>query len=162
MTEMIIRRATAADMPGINKMLHQVLMVHHNGRPDLFKANVKKYTDEELVQIISDDKTPIFVAVEEDAPTGEILGYAFCIFQQHVGNNILTDVKSLYIDDLCVDEEKRGLHIGKQLYEYVLAFAKEQECYNVTLNVWACNESAMRFYEKCGLVPQKVGMEKIL
>ena len=82
-------------------MLHQVLMVHHNGRPDLFKANVKKYTDEELVQIISDDKTPIFVAVEEDAPTGEILGYAFCIFQQHVGNNILTDVKSLYIDDLC-------------------------------------------------------------
>jgi ribosomal protein S18 acetylase RimI-like enzyme len=162
MTEMIIRRATAADMPGINKMLHQVLMVHHNGRPDLFKANVKKYTDEELVQIISDDKTPIFVAVEEDAPTGEILGCAFCIFQQHVGNNILTDVKSLYIDDLCVDEEKRGLHIGKQLYEYVLAFAKEQECYNVTLNVWACNESAMRFYEKCGLVPQKVGMEKIL
>lgn len=159
---MIIRRATAADMPGINKMLHQVLTVHHNGRPDLFKANVKKYTDEELVQIIADDKTPIFVAVEEDAPTGEILGYAFCIFQQHVGNNILTDVKSLYIDDLCVDEEKRGLHIGKQLYEYVLAFAKEQECYNVTLNVWACNESAMRFYEKCGLVPQKVGMEKIL
>ena len=159
---MIIRRAVAEDMPGINKMLHQVLTVHHNGRPDLFKANVKKYTDEELVQIISDDKTPIFVAVEEDAPTGEILGYAFCIFQQHVGNNILTDVKSLYIDDLCVDEEKRGLHIGKQLYEYVLAFAKEQECYNVTLNVWACNESAMRFYEKCGLVPQKVGMEKIL
>lgn len=159
---MIIRRAVAEDMPGINKMLHQVLMVHHNGRPDLFKENVKKYTDEELVQIIADDKTPIFVAVEEDAPTGEILGYAFCIFQQHVDNNILTDVKSLYIDDLCVDEEKRGLHIGKQLYEYVLAFAKEQECYNVTLNVWACNESAMRFYEKCGLVPQKVGMEKIL
>ncbi len=162
MTEMIIRRATAADMPGINKLLHQVLTVHHNGRPDLFKADVKKYTDEELTLIIEDDKTPIFVAVDDKAPKGEILGYAFCIFQQHINNNILTDVKSLYIDDLCVDEEKRGLHIGKQLYEYVLAFAKEQGCYNVTLNVWACNESAMRFYEKCGLQPQKVGMEKIL
>ena len=41
-------------------------------------------------------------------------------------------------------------------------FAKENGCYNVTLNVWSCNESAMKFYEKCGLVPQKVGMEQIL
>lgn len=159
---MIIRRATTTDMNGINKLLHQVLMVHHSGRPDLFKPNAKKYTDAELEQIIADDKMPIFVAVEENAPAGEILGYAFCIFQQHIGNNILTDIKTLYIDDLCVDEEKRGLHIGKRLYEYVLCFAKEQGCYNVTLNVWSCNEAAMKFYEKCGLLPQKVGMEKIL
>ena len=156
---MIIRRAKNTDMPGINKLLEQVLMVHHNGRPDLFKSGAKKYTDEELAEIIVDDSKPIFVAVDE---AGTVPGYAFCIFQQHINNNILTDVKTLYIDDLCVDEELRGQHIGKQLYEYVLAFAKEQNCYNVTLNVWACNESAMRFYEKCGLVPQKVGMEKIL
>ena len=168
---MNIRRATNADMQGINKLLHQVLMVHHNGRPDLFKPNVKKYTDEELKKIIADDNTPIFVAVENESETPAsgwaesregILGYAFCVFQQHVNNNILTDVKTLYIDDLCVDEEKRGLHIGKQLYEYVLDFAKEQGCYNVTLNVWTCNESAMKFYEKCGLLPQKIGLEKIL
>lgn len=156
---MQIRRATAADMSGINKLLLQVLMVHHNGRPDLFKANVKKYTDEELAAIIADDSRPIFVGVNEEQ---EVLGYAFCIFQQHINNNILTDIKTLYIDDLCVDEEKRGMHIGRQIYEYVLDFAKEQGCYNVTLNVWSCNESAMKFYEKCGLVPQKVGMEVIL
>ena len=156
---MVIRRAKNTDMPGINQLLEQVLMVHHNGRPDLFKSGAKKYTDEELVEIIRDDSKPIFVAVDE---ADKVLGYAFCVFQQHINNNILTDVKTLYIDDLCVEEALRGQHIGKQLYEYVLAFAKDQGCYNVTLNVWACNESAMRFYEKCGLVPQKVGMEKIL
>lgn len=156
---MNIRRANNADMDGINKLLHQVLMVHHNGRPDLFKANAKKYTDEELMAIIADDKKPIFVGVNE---ADEVLGYAFCVFQQHIGNNILTDIKTLYIDDLCVDEEKRGMHIGKQLYEYVIDFAKSQGCYNVTLNVWSCNESAMKFYEKCGLLPQKIGMELIL
>ena len=156
---MQIRRATTKDMDGLNKLLMQVLMVHHYGRPDLFKANVKKYTDEELQEIIADDKTPIFVGVDEN---DEVLGYAFCRFIQHIDNNILTDIKTLYIDDLCVDEDKRGMHIGKQLYEYVLAFAKESNCYNVTLNVWSCNESAMKFYEKCGLVPQKVGMEVIL
>ena len=91
-----------------------------------------------------------------------VLGYAFCVFQQKLGDNILTDIKTLYIDDLCVDEKARGQHIGKSLYEYVLNFARESGCYNVTLNVWACNESARKFYEKCGLKPQKYGMETIL
>lgn len=156
---MKIRRATVKDMDGINKLLHQVLMVHHNGRPDLFKANVKKYTDEELTEIIADDTKPIFVGVDENE---EVLGYAFCVFIQHLNNNILTDIKTLYIDDLCVDETRRGMHIGSQIYDYVVDFAKKEGCYNLTLNVWSCNESAMKFYEKCGLVPQKVGMEKIL
>jgi ribosomal protein S18 acetylase RimI-like enzyme len=156
---MVIRRAKNTDMSGINKLLEQVLMVHHNGRPDLFKSGAKKYTDEELVEIIRDDSKPIFVAVDE---SDKVLGYAFCVFQQHINNNILTDVKTLYIDDLCVDEEKRGMQIGRQLYDFVIEFAKESGCYNLTLNVWSCNESAMKFYEKCGLIPQKIGMEKIL
>lgn len=156
---MNIRRAVKEDMDGINKLLHQVLMVHHNGRPDLFKGNVKKYTDPELLEIIQDDNRPIFVGVDENET---VMGYAFCVFQQHVNDNILTAVKTLYIDDLCVDEDLRGQHIGKQLYEYVLEFARQSECYNVTLNVWSCNPSAQKFYESCGLVPYKIGMEKIL
>ena len=156
---MIIRRAKNEDLAGLNKLLQQVLMVHHNGRPDLFKPNAKKYTDEEIFQIIANDETPIFVAVDDE---NTVLGYAFCVFKQFINNEIMTDIKTLYIDDLCVDETCRGMHIGTQLYEHVLEFAKESGCYNVTLNVWSCNESAMKFYEKCGLVPQKVGMEKIL
>lgn len=156
---MTIRRADVHDVEAIDRLLLQVLTVHHEGRPDLFKGGVKKYTDDELAVILQDDSRPVFVATDE---AGEVAGYAFCLFEQHVDHNILTDVKTLYIDDLCVDEMRRGQHIGKALYEYVLAFAKECGCYNVTLNVWACNESALRFYEACGLTPQKIGMEKIL
>lgn len=156
---MEIRRALEKDKDEINSLLYQVLMVHHEGRPDLFKANTKKYTDEELVAIIHDDQRPIFVTVNEE---GKVVGYAFTVFQQYLHHNTLTDVKTLYIDDLCVDKNQRGKHIGKSLYEYVISFAKQQGCYNVTLNVWSCNESAIKFYEKCGLVAQKMGMEKIL
>lgn len=156
---MEIRRAKEQDMDGINELLMQVCLVHHKGRPDLFKYGAKKYTDDQLRELIADDQRPIFTAVDEN---GKVLGYAFCIFQQHLNNNILTDIKTLYIDDLCVDENIRGQHIGKSLYEYVLAFAREQKCYNVTLNVWSLNESAMKFYQSCGLQPQKVGMETIL
>ena len=155
---MEIRRAVENDISDINRLLRQVLMVHHNGRPDLFKADVKKYTDSELEEIIKDDSEPIFVAVEN----GHVCGYAFCVAQEHYGDNILTDIKTLYIDDLCVDESRRGMHIGTELYEFVKAYAKENGFYNVTLNVWACNESAMKFYEHCGLKPQKIGMEVIL
>lgn len=156
---MNIRRAVAADLNGINKLLEQVLMVHHQGRPDLFKSDAKKYTDDELLHIIEDDSKPIFVAVDEQ---NEVMGYAFCVFIQHINNNILTDIRTLYIDDLCVNEDIRGKHIGKKLYEYVVDYAEEQGCYNLTLNVWSCNEGAMKFYEKCGLIPQKIGMEQIL
>lgn len=156
---MNVRRAKRKDLNRINDLLLQVCMVHHKGRPDLFKFGAKKYSDEELIQILEDEKKPVFVAVDEN---DYVLGYAFCIFQQHKDNAILTDIKTLYIDDLCVDERKRGRHIGKTLYNAVLAFAKEHDCYNVTLNVWSLNENAVKFYQSCGMVSQKVGMETLL
>lgn len=156
---MEIRRALTKDMDGINELLMQVCLVHHKGRPDLFKYGAKKYTDEELQDILQDDSRPVFVALDENE---KVLGYAFCVFQQHLNNNILTDIKTLYIDDLCVQENLRGQHIGKKLYNHVLSFARESHCYNVTLNVWSLNTSALKFYEACGLVPQKIGMEAIL
>ena len=155
----MIRRAVEKDIPGLDKLLYQVLEVHHSGRPDIFKADTKKYTDEQLKEILKDDSKPIFVAVDEN---NNVLGYAFCILQQHLNDNVLTDIKTLYIDDLCVDENTMGKHIGQNLYEFVLDYAKKIGCYNVTLNVWSCNESSIKFYEKQGLKPQKIGMEKIL
>ena len=156
---MEIKRADTRHLSGLNSLLLQVLTVHHNGRPDLFKGNTRKYTDEQLVEMLEDDSNPIFVAVDENE---KVLGYAFCRFIQHLNDNILTDIKTLYIDDLCVDENCRGQHVGKQVYDFVVDFAKKSGCYNVTLNVWSLNEGAKKFYEKCGLVPQKIGMEKIL
>ena len=156
---MKIRRAQKKDMDRINALLLQVCSVHHQGRPDLFRNGGKKYTDDQLLNLICDDQRPIFVAVDDQ---DWVMGYAFCVFQQHIGDNILTDIKTLYIDDLCVDESIRGQHVGSALYQAVLQFAKENECYNVTLNVWSLNEPARKFYEKCGLKPQKIGMETIL
>ena len=158
MSEINIRRAKDDDIPTLDKLLFQVHEVHHKARPDLFKADAKKYTDEQLKEILANDKTPVFVA-ESD---GKILGYAFCIHKQFINDNNMTDIKTLYIDDLCIDENSRGLHIGSALYEFVLDYAKKCGCYNVTLNVWAENASAIEFYKKIGMKIQKIGMEKIL
>ncbi len=153
-----IERATAADTKDILRLLGQVLEVHHKGRPDIFKTGAVKYTEDELGDLLIDEKRPIIVAKNDT----RVLGYAFCIIKETENDNILKDMKTLYIDDLCVDENERGAGIGRALYEHVRNYAKEIGCYNLTLNVWECNEAAKRFYEAMGLVPRNTLMETVL
>jgi len=154
-----VRRAEIKDIAGILKLLLQVDMVHHEGRPDIFKGPATKYNEEELKDIINDPETPVFVCTDEK---DHVLGHAFCIHRQFKEDNVLTDIKTLYIDDICVDESCRKQKVGKTLYDEVVRYALEQGFYNITLNVWSCNPAALKFYEKMGLVPQKICMEKIL
>ena len=154
---MEIRRAKNKDIPRIHELLTQVNNVHAEGRPDLFKSGNRKYTDEELKTIIADTKQrPIFVLTDND---DMVLGYCFCIVEQFINDNNRTDIKTLYIDDLCVDEVCRHQHIGRCLYDYLIRYARENGFYNVTLNVWTCNPRAMEFYRKLGMEPYKTGME---
>ncbi len=153
-----MRPAAESDIPRLEELLYQVHGVHANGRPDLFRPGCKKYTREELGEILSDPcGRPIFVFESE----GLVKAYCFCIHQEQTAASMVP-IRTLYIDDLCVDEQFRGHGIGYCLYEHVLDYARVNGYYNVTLNVWACNPAAMRFYEKCGLKIQKIGMECIL
>ena len=153
-----VRRAEGRDIPAIMKLLVQVNMVHHNGRPDLFKGPTTKYTAGELKAILADDRTPVFVCVDE---SDKVLGHGFCVLQ-HSGGQLMEEHDTLYIDDICVDETARCRHVGEALYRHIVGHARSLGCYNVTLNVWSLNPGAMKFYEKMGLVPYKIGMEQIL
>ena len=155
----MIRKALEKDIDRINELLYQVQKVHSDKRPDIFQDGKKKYNSEQIAEIIKDENTPVFVAVDDN---DTVLGYAFCIFEIIKNHPSLATRKTLYIDDLCVDENIRGQKIGTKLYEYVLQFAKENGCNNITLNVWCLNKPAMKFYEKCGLTPLKVTMEQKL
>ena len=154
----MIRKATHNDIPRILELLSQVNDVHADGRPDFFIKGKRKYNEEDLLKIINDDTTPVFVCEEND----DIKGYAFCVIQDLSQCDNLRPDKSLYIDDICVDENYRRHGVGKKLYEHVLQFAKEEKCFNITLNVWAKNPGAQAFYESMGMTVQKVCMEKIL
>ena len=153
----MIRKAEKKDIPGIINLLYQVDAVHNDIRPDLFKGNTSKYTEQELEEILGDGDKPIFVYDD-----GKILGHAFCQISEVKNHRLLQDAKTLYIDNICVDEHSRGRHIGKALYEYVYNYAKSMCCHNITLNVWEGNDSAYNFYKRMGMHIQKTGMETIL
>ena len=150
----MVRRANKNDIKRIIELLHQVDMVHHVLRPDLFKPNTTKYDERELEVLLSDDSKPVFVFDD-----GTVLGHAFCIITKVKDDKLLQDIKTLYIDDICVDEKARGKHVGKALYEYVHDYAQSIGCNNITLNVWDGNDPALNFYRNMGMKVQKTTME---
>lgn len=113
----------------------------------------------ELAELLEQEDHPIYVAVDED---DLCMGYAFCQLREQPFSTNMVPFKSLFIDDLCVDKQTRGQHIGESLFEYVKQQAKELGCYEVTLNVWAGNTSAEHFYEKMGMKTKERQMEYIL
>ena len=153
----MIRKAEKRDVGRIIELLHQVNMVHHVIRPDLFKPYTTKYDEQALEELLNNGNKPIFVFDD-----GVVQGYAFCQVTEVKNDQLLQDIKTLYIDDICVDETARGKHVGKALYDYVHDYALSIGCYNITLNVWKGNEPAICFYRNMGMQVQKTTMETIL
>ena len=152
---MEIRKAEVRDIPGMIELLHQVGDVHHHIRPDIFRSGALKYTSEQLEELLRDETKPIFIYDED----GTVAGYCFCQIRSYDGIGVSTCRKELYIDDLCVDENRRGQHIGSALYNHAVAYAKEIGCNFLTLNVWCGNDGAMKFYEHAGMTPRNITME---
>jgi hypothetical protein len=61
----MIRFAIEKDIPKIIDLLKQVCLVHHKGRPDIFKVGTK-YSAEELKVILKDESRPILVSVDKN------------------------------------------------------------------------------------------------
>ena len=156
---MNIRLAEEKDIDSVIKLLTQVLNIHAKIRPDIFIGGTTKYTKEELMEIFNDANRPVYVAVDEN---DSVMGYAFCIKKKQPFSTKMVPFDSLFIDDLCVDQNIRGKHVGQKIFEHVKEEAKKMGCYEVTLNVWEGNDIARRFYEKMGMVPKETQMEFIL
>ena len=155
---MLIRRAEIADIPHILRLLRQVCNVHQDIRPEIFRRDGVKYTENDLKALLTDENRPVWCAVEGE----NFLGYCFCQWEEYQGSTVMIDRRELYIDDLCVDEVCRGQGVATALYRHVTAAAKAAGAAFITLNVWTGNDSAMRFYEKMGMKPRKITMDMAL
>lgn len=140
--------------------------IEHNAEPtskgENFKINdiskEKNSKASEAITGVKKSKTKIYVA-EKD---GEVLGHIFFEIQDHSGEAHRQNGKSIYIDDLCVKEEARGLSVGKQLLDFAKEYGKKAGCYHLTLTCFWGKQAAYSFYEKQGLKPLNVEMEILL
>ena len=151
-----IRFAKAGDETAIAALLERIYEQHAEGRPDLFGGGKSKYTAEDVLKLFDKHDAPIFVAVnDKDA----VIGYAFCVIKEFTSP---AHYKTLYLDDLNVDASARRMGVATALMDACRSYGKEKDCYNLTLNVWAFNEGALRFYEKNGFHQQRFILEDIL
>lgn len=153
---MEIRLATKEDIPSIIMLLHQVNDVHAIGRPDLFKLGTTKYNKEDLEVILEAGETKVYLACEAD----KVLGHVFFNIEETEESESRVGHKTVYIDDICVDENVRGKHVGEALYEEAKKLAREMGCDRITLHVWECNPGARVFYEKMGMQEMYRAMEE--
>ena len=161
MSKITVRRAIPDDYEVIGRLLGEILKQHQSGRPDLFEADADisgKYTRGEFDELLADKKTVIFSAVSG----GEVVGYLICKIIVERENHVLKNIKTLYLDDLCVDESHRHSGAGRLLMSAAEEYARENGFHNITLNVWEFNENAKAFYKHLGYGTQRREMEKIL
>ena len=154
----MIQQATQQDIPQLSKLLQYICDLHSKIRPDLFAAGKSKYNEQQLLELLQDSSRPIFVYRNEE---GLAVGYIFCAVKLWQGEGFVSQ-KSLYIDDLCVDQQYQHKGIGKALFNHARNYAKEIKCHNITLNVWQGNDSAIKFYKDLGLSVQRTFLEEIL
>lgn len=154
---MEIRKAQEKDIDKLLILLSEVLEIHASIRPDIFISGKTKYTKDMLLKMVYDLNNPIYVVYDKD-----VIAYAFCQLKDSPFVTNMYKHKIFFVDDLCVDKKQRGKGIGKLLFTFLKAEAKRRGCYEISLNVWNGNASAIAFYEKIGMQVKEYNMEYIL
>lgn len=157
--EIKIRKAEKKDAPRIAELLKTIAELHHKGRPDIYAGGGAKYDVKDVEKKIDNKDEIIFVAVNE---ADYVLGYTMSEIYTTKDDGIVIGHKKMYIDDVCVDEEYRNNGIGRLLMAATKQKAIDENCHNCELNVWVFNETAVKFYESCGMTKQRMYMEYIL
>ena len=152
---MEIRKAVKEDAPRIHKLLCDIARLHTEGNPDVFEGKSAKYDVTDVEKMISDGSSIILSALEE----GNVIGYLICKENITEADGLRRYRRTLYIDDLCVDENARGIGAGKALFNEAKKLAFELGCSALDLNVWSFNKNAIAFYEKMGMTDVRRHME---
>ncbi len=136
-----IREAVAADVPLILEFIRG--LATYEREPDAVTA-----TEADLLRD-GFGENPYYhcLIAEQDGPTGnQPAGFAFYFFNY----STWTGRPGLYLEDLFVNPEFRGLGIGKALLARVAAIAVEKGCPRLQWEVLDWNTPAVEFYAALG------------
>ena len=154
---MKVRLAEEKDIDRISELLVQIGKLHHEARPDIFNLATPKFSAVDLCEIFEAPHKFILVAVDN---ADIVQGHLFCHTRESDGQGVIAKIKTMWVEDLCIDENCRGAGVGTLLFDALEELAREKGCDSITLNVWEFNESAINFYRKNGMSIQRFTLEK--
>lgn len=131
---MKLRKATAADVPAILKLVHELAVYE--------KAPEEVSNTEERMLKEGFGEHPAFGCILADRE-GEIVGMSLYYYRYSTWKG-----RRLYLEDLIVTESARGTGLGKLLFDRTIEIAREEGCSGMMWQVLDWNEPAINFYKK--------------
>ena len=151
----MIRVATPDDLPVIAQMRAQVHALHAKGRPDIFRADLTPELAARAREFLERPDAAILLA-ERD---GVVCGFA-CVNEVVRAQSPYNNARAfLHVEEFGVDESHRRQGVGRELFDFIRAYAREKGLHRVELDMWAFNADALRFYESIGLKTYRHDME---
>ena len=151
--EKTVRLAIPQDLNEIIVLVESVANLHTKNRPDIFRKG-RHHDDDEIMEYIEGENA--FVSIND---ADEITGVLLCYLSETNDSDIFFDSKTLFIEVSCVGEAYRRSGYGKMLFDRAREHAKEQECTDITLCVYAFNEAAQDFYKSMGMSVSSFNMQ---
>jgi len=146
------RQANREDLPEIVRMLADDFLGATRERYE--NPLPESYT--KAFEEIEQDKNNELIVAEKD---GEIVGILQITFTPSIS---LQGGKRATIESVRVDEKYRGQGFGKELMNWAIERAREENCFAVQLTTNADRKDAHRFYEDLGFKGSHLGMKLYL
>lgn len=149
----MLQLATPADRSAVNEIASQVHTLHVSWRPDIYEMVEELYSPERFAQSVKERQ--LYVAKLE----GMVVGYVLVKIRHYDWPGVVRR-KVMVVDEIAVHEAARGHGIGTEMMEDVRALAQAFGCSDMQLGVYAQNEAAVAFYEKCGFSIRSIDMQR--
>ncbi|MBE5738823.1 MAG: GNAT family N-acetyltransferase [Clostridiales bacterium] len=143
---MVVRLGTEQDYEQVNIIRAEVNDIHVEGEPANFKPGFSDEKKEYLRTFFGSDTKKLFVCEER----GEVCAYAMLELVVKPENVYRWEQRFIEVQELGTKESFRGKGMGRVLMEEIANYAREVGFPRVELNMWAFNDSALKFYEKMG------------
>jgi ribosomal protein S18 acetylase RimI-like enzyme len=125
--------------------------LHHSLYPERFKAYEFQGVLSYFEKVINEENHHFIVCVNNEMN----LGYIWFEEILHSETAFSNPSHYLYVHQISVNEEYRGMGIGKLLFSSILELAEEKSINRIGLDYWVKNDSAKMIYEKMGFKLEK-------
>lgn len=149
----MIREAQFNDIQNINNLYLILFGLMQQYEPDYMKAS---HQDEDFLKSVVAQENNLIAFVYEADNT--VKGFAIAQMQETLPYNCLIPLKCIYLIDIVVDENSRGLGIGKALIDKVKEWGACNGSDYIELKVLTANKAAIELYEREGLTSFSISM----
>ena len=145
----IVRKATINDLPTLLKFEQGVIEAERPMDTTIKEGKINYYN---IPELISSDESDVFVVEIDNKIVAS--GYAKIKEDRHY----LKHKKHGYLGFMFVPNEYRGKGLNKLIIDALLQWCKERNIFEIRLDVYDKNPSAIRAYEKIGFNKHMINM----